>query len=79
MGACGGWELTAQYLGFVRGEIYPTTLTKQELNPEIAKEHENFVFDQPVAPGGTIAGKLSMGVGGVNACVISKVIEDTDA
>jgi 3-oxoacyl-(acyl-carrier-protein) synthase len=74
MGVGGGWELTAQYLGFQRGELYPTPLTPDELHPAIRGVHQLFVFDQGcrVKPG--VAGKLTMGVGGVNACVISKPI-----
>jgi 3-oxoacyl-[acyl-carrier-protein] synthase II len=72
MGAGGGWELTAQYLGFQRGELFPTPLAEGELNPEIAGLHRRFVFDAGCrAPGGW-AGKLSMGVGGINACVLSR-------
>ena len=72
MGAGGGWELTAQYLGFSRGRTYRTTLEPERLNPEIRKEHENFVFDRECPADGEVAGKLSMGVGGVNACVVSR-------
>jgi 3-oxoacyl-[acyl-carrier-protein] synthase II len=72
MAAGGGWELTAQYLGYERGRLYPTTLHAGELNREIAIRHQLFVFDRPCeAPPGP-AGKLSMGIGGVNACVISR-------
>jgi 3-oxoacyl-(acyl-carrier-protein) synthase len=72
MGACGGWELTAQYLGYERGKIFPTPLARDELNREIAGVHDLFVFDQACpAPQGPV-GKLSMGVGGINACVISR-------
>ncbi len=72
MSAGGGWELTAQYLGYQRGELYPTPLARGELNRQIADVHENFAYDQGCpAPAGTI-GKLSMGVGGINACVVSR-------
>jgi 3-oxoacyl-(acyl-carrier-protein) synthase len=72
MAAGGGWELTAQYLGFTRGEIFPTPLEEEELNAEIAKMHQRFVFDCGVqSPQGPM-GKLSMGIGGINACVISR-------
>jgi 3-oxoacyl-[acyl-carrier-protein] synthase II len=72
MSAGGGWELTAQYLGYERGHIYPTPLHPGELNREIATRHQLFVFDRPCqAPPGP-AGKLSMGIGGINACVISR-------
>ncbi len=72
MGGAGGWELTAQYLGYARGRLYPTSLTRGELHPSIGERHELFVFDEEaVAPDG-YAGKLSMGIGGINACVLSR-------
>ena len=68
----GGWELMAQYMGYEEGIIPLTSLKPEELNPQIRQLHDRFVFDevQPLPPGPV--GKLSMGVGGVNACVISK-------
>jgi len=72
MAAGGGWELTAQYLGYERGRLYPTPLARGELNREIAAVHDLFVFDEPCAAPRGPAGKLSMGIGGVNACVISR-------
>jgi len=72
MGASGGWELTAQYLGFERGHLFPTPAAASELNAEIAHVHTNFVFDQACPPPRGWAGKLSMGVGGINACVLSR-------
>lgn len=72
MGPCGGWELTAQYLGLARGQLFPTALTKEELHSELRQLHDNYVFDQPIEVAGAYAGKLNMGVGGVNACVISR-------
>jgi len=72
MGAGGGWELTAQYLGYQKGRIYPTPLAETELNPEIARVHERFAFNQGCPAPAGVAGKLSMGIGGINACVISK-------
>jgi len=72
MSAAGGWELTAQYLGYERGELFPTPLSESELNPEIGKIHERFVFDAGCAAPAGAAGKLSMGVGGINACVVSR-------
>ncbi|MEM8960439.1 MAG: beta-ketoacyl synthase N-terminal-like domain-containing protein [Acidobacteriota bacterium] len=72
MAAGGGWELTAQYLGHARGEIFPTPLSRDHLNSEIEGVHQRFAFDTACpAPDGTI-GKMSMGVGGINACVISR-------
>ena len=48
MGACGGWELTAQYL-LRRREIPASGLSRSDLNSEIAKVHQHFVFDEPCA------------------------------
>lgn len=76
MSAGGGFELTAQYLGYARGLIFPTPLAETELNPEIARVHERFAFNEGCAAPVGAAGKLSMGVGGVNACVISRPFED---
>ncbi|MCP3964410.1 MAG: beta-ketoacyl synthase [bacterium] len=79
MSAGGGWELTAQYLGYQRGEIFPTPLARGELNEQIASVHDKFAFDAGCpAPRGAV-GKLSMGVGGINACVISRPLGDDDA
>ena len=72
MSAGGGWELTAQYLGHARGEVFPTPLSEGELNAQIAGVMGNFAFDGTCpAPAGPV-GKMSMGVGGINACVISR-------
>lgn len=72
MGAGGGWELTAQYLGHTRGAWFPTTIADADVHPAIRERHERFVVTEacPVTTGAI--GKLSMGVGGVNACVISR-------
>lgn len=75
MSAGGGWELTAQYLGFQRGELFPTPLAEADLNASIAKVHPRVVFDAGCAAPAKLAGKLSMGIGGVNACVISKPLQ----
>ncbi|HEX9895193.1 MAG TPA: beta-ketoacyl synthase N-terminal-like domain-containing protein [Gemmatimonadales bacterium] len=74
MGAGGGWELTAQYLGAERGTIFPTPLSESQLHPSIRGLHQLFVFDKACAVRPGVAGKLSMGVGGVNACIISRPI-----
>jgi 3-oxoacyl-(acyl-carrier-protein) synthase len=72
MSVGGAWELTAQYLGYDEGRLFPTPFRSAELNPAIAGLHDRFVFDTACeAPPGA-AGKLSMGIGGVNACVISR-------
>jgi 3-oxoacyl-(acyl-carrier-protein) synthase len=72
MSAGGGWELTAQYLGAERGFLYPTALREDELNPEIGGVHQRFVYDSAVPAPDAPMGKLSMGVGGINSCVISR-------
>jgi 3-oxoacyl-(acyl-carrier-protein) synthase len=72
MSAGGGWELTAQYLGYERGRLFPTPLRQDELNREIEKIHGLYVFDEPCEAAQGVAGKLSMGIGGINACVISR-------
>lgn len=75
MSAGGGWELTAQYLGAERGVVFPTPLAEGELNAEIAGVHETFVQNVACSLPPGYSGKLSMGVGGVNACVLSRPLE----
>ena len=76
MSAGGGWELTAQYLGFERGALFPTPLSRAEFNPAIAGLHPHVVFDSSCAWPAGLAGKLSMGIGGINACVISRPLKE---
>ena len=72
MSAGSGWELTAQYMGYESHQLFPTPLKASDLNREIRALHQEFVFSQgSPAPFGC-AGKLSMGIGGINACVISR-------
>lgn len=72
MSAGGGWELTAQYLGVARGALHPTALRERELNREIGEVHDAFVYDRGCPVPRRPVGKLSMGIGGVNACVVSR-------
>jgi 3-oxoacyl-(acyl-carrier-protein) synthase len=72
MSAGSGWELTAQYMGWERGQLYPTTLTHENLNPMIAGVHDCFVYDKPREFPDQAVGKVSMGIGGINACIISR-------
>ncbi len=72
MSVGGAWELMAQHLGAEDGVLYPTVLSERELNEEIGALHDRFVFDEPVPFKGCYAGKINMGVGGINACVISR-------
>ena len=76
MSAGGGWELTAQFLGFQRGALFPTPLSKEEFSMAISAIHSNVVFDAACAVPEGLAGKLSMGIGGINACVISRPLKD---
>ena len=72
MSAGSGWELTAQYMGCEAGRLFPTPLGDGELNPEIAALRTGFVTrsGDEFPPG--IAGKVSIGIGGINACVLSR-------
>jgi 3-oxoacyl-[acyl-carrier-protein] synthase II len=72
MGVGGGWELTAQYLGYERGKLFPTPLEEKEVHAAIRELKQSLVFDRPVSFPDRPVGKLSMGVGGINACVISR-------
>jgi 3-oxoacyl-[acyl-carrier-protein] synthase II len=72
MSACGGWELTAQYLGYAKGRLYPTPLRAGELKAEIGRIHERYVYETGCPAPRGLAGKISMGIGGINAAVISR-------
>lgn len=76
MGAGGGWELTAQYLGVERLRLFPTSLRSADVHQSIRGLDQQLVTDQPTAIDRGPVGKLSMGVGGVNACVISRPLDD---
>lgn len=72
MGVGGGWELTAQHLGVAQGRLHKTDLSASEVHPSILTMGQALVLDEPVPiPSGPV-GKLSMGVGGINACVVSR-------
>jgi len=72
MSVGGGWELTAQHLGMAKGHLYPMTLTEGDLHADVKVHQAKFVQGQGlnIEPG--YSGKLSMGVGGINSCVISR-------
>jgi 3-oxoacyl-[acyl-carrier-protein] synthase II len=72
MSVCGGWELTAQQLGVARGELHPVHVSEDELHPLVQPHVKRLVRDQPVPIEGRVTGKISMGVGGVNSCVICR-------
>jgi 3-oxoacyl-[acyl-carrier-protein] synthase II len=72
MSAGSGWELTAQYMGYEQGKLFPTPLHAECLNHTIAGVHDGFVFDRACDFPRQLGGKLSMGIGGINACIISR-------
>jgi 3-oxoacyl-[acyl-carrier-protein] synthase II len=72
MGAGGGWELTAQYLGYEQGRLFPTPVAREAVNETIKNVHERYVFDSACEAPPNLGGKLSMGIGGINACIISR-------
>ena len=73
MSVCGGWELTAQHLGFAKGILHPVNIEEEEIHPSIRAMQDSLVGHDPASPVGKVAGKLNMGVGGVNSCVISRL------
>jgi len=72
MSVCGGWELTAQHLGFAKGKLAPIDLDEEEAHNLMRPYHQCLVRDEPVMMEGDIAGKINMGIGGINACVICR-------
>jgi 3-oxoacyl-(acyl-carrier-protein) synthase len=72
MSVGGGWELTAQHLGMSKGRLYPMALTEGELHADVKIQEAKFVSSEGCAVGDGYSGKLSMGVGGINSCVISR-------
>jgi len=71
----GGWELTAQHLGLARGKLFPVPLTEGELHADVKVHSAKFVqVDgcQVDTDNRGYSGKLSMGIGGINSCVISR-------
>ena len=72
MSVGGGWELTAQHLGMAKGRLFPMTLTEGDLHADVQVHHARFVQAQGCEVDSGFSGKLSMGVGGINSCVISR-------
>jgi len=72
MSVGGGWELTAQHLGMSRGKLFPVPLTEGELHADVKIHSANFVDRNGREVPRGYSGKLSMGVGGINSCVISR-------
>jgi 3-oxoacyl-(acyl-carrier-protein) synthase len=72
MSVCGGWELTAQHLGFSKGELLPVNLQGGEVHDQIRPYYHRLVQDEARPTEGDVAGKINMGVGGINACAICR-------
>jgi 3-oxoacyl-(acyl-carrier-protein) synthase len=72
MSVCGGWELTAQHLGFAEGKLMPINLDEGEIHPQMRPYHCCLVGSDGETPEGDIAGKINMGVGGINVCIICR-------
>ena len=72
MSVGGGWELTAQHLGMARGMLYPVPLTEGELHADVKVHDAKFVQTDGCEVNRGYSGKLSMGIGGINSCVISR-------
>jgi 3-oxoacyl-(acyl-carrier-protein) synthase len=78
MSVGGGWELTAQHMGMAKGKLYPMPLTEGELHADVKVHSANFVDRNGREVSGGYSGKLSMGVGGINSCVISRPWDDEE-
>jgi 3-oxoacyl-(acyl-carrier-protein) synthase len=72
MSVGGAWELTAQHLGMAKGRLYPIALTEGELHADVKIQDAKFVSSDGCNVDRGYSGKLSMGVGGINSCVISR-------
>ncbi len=72
MSVSGGWELTAQHLGFSKGELHPVNLVGDEVHDQIRPYYHRLVQDEAQSTTGDVAGKINMGVGGINACAICR-------
>ncbi len=78
MSVGGGWELTAQHMGVAKGKLYPMPLTEGELHADVKVHSAKFVDHNGREVGRGYTGKLSMGVGGINSCVISRPWDDEE-
>jgi len=72
MSVGGGWELTAQHLGMSKGKLYPMSLTEGDLHADVKIHSARFVQVEGCDVSEGYSGKLSMGIGGINSCVISR-------
>lgn len=78
MSVGGGWELTAQHLGVSQGKLYPALLTEGEMHADVAIHGPKVVQLDGCEVSAGFSGKLSMGIGGVNSCVISRPWDENE-
>lgn len=76
MSVGGGWELTAQHLGLAKGRLYGMALTEGDLHADVKLQSPRLVQEAGCEVSSGYSGKLSMGVGGVNSCVISRAWDE---
>lgn len=76
MAVGGGWELTAQHLGVSKGKLYPTLLTEGEMHADVSIHGPKVVLSDGHEVSAGYSGKLSMGIGGINSCVISRAWDE---
>lgn len=72
MSVGGGWELTAQHMGAARGQLFPAPISAEDIHADVQAHNAQFVDMRGCACPAGVAGKLSMGIGGINSCVISR-------
>lgn len=61
-----------QRLGMARGKLFPIPLTEGELHADVKVHSAKFVQMDGCDVTRGYSGKLSMGIGGINSCVISR-------
>ncbi|MBZ0115090.1 MAG: beta-ketoacyl synthase [Thermoanaerobaculia bacterium] len=79
MAVCGGWELTAQHLGVARGTLHPVHISPDEIHPIIQPHLNRLVKNEPMDVEGDVAGKINMGIGGINSCVVCRRWEEAES
>lgn len=72
MSVSGGWELTAQHMGVARGALFPIELDSAELHSQVREHRADLATNKPLALKSGHAGKINMGIGGINSCVICR-------
>lgn len=80
MSTCGGWEATAQVFALKKEGTHITVpgsgIPSEKVHASITALGWNVATDAPVtveAPDGLLCGKLSMGIGGISSCLITRV------